>query len=452
MTPLTTSDGHTGDEAASRVAARGRCAGRSEEEWRSPLEGGEGGSSAAEGGAGEAASAGSLSRSYSVSNSASSRDHSSEADVLAAVEDGTREFRALRAGRHRFRAARARAEGDRSRADWHDVRATGQRERFERVRACGSQDIIIRCPECGWTGQTITATCKHWRACRQCAARRNHHFRRRFRAGQKAHLGRWGSLTRTHRLPEGAWGERFLTLTLPAGKDVKRDLAALPDAFARFMRDVRAHLKVDRGLSEKRMKALAFVRATEVAPGDQKHGHAHLHVYLFSPFMHREFLAVLWSRALAHFGYQCPQVPLADVLAKHEGKPRKKRELGELLVTRRGVHGRPLDPVPMPIVDLEWADNNVADYLIKYIIKSEQALEGGAVTTDVDLLIAAYEGLENQRAIQPSRGFFVDEEGPGCRCGQCGNPHLERRRRARNSDADPDPQTIETAGESPCDG
>ncbi|MDD9943428.1 MAG: hypothetical protein OXU20_20480 [Myxococcales bacterium] len=368
-----------------------------------------------------------------------------------AVEDGTREFRAHQAGRHRMRATRARIERDHLRAKWHSQRAQGQRERFDRVRACGSQELVVRCPECGWTGQTVTASCKHWRICRECAGKRIREFRRRFRAGEQAHLRRWGWLTRTH-LPEGVWGARMLSLTLRAGKDVRRDLAALPDAFERFMRALRKHLTSDRGVTRERLEALAYVRATEIALGDEKHGHAHLHVYLFSPYIHKEFLAVLWSRALRHLGYQYPMVPLGEVLAPFADKPRQLRQLRKLLVTRRGPHGRPLDPVPKPIVDPRIADRNIGGYMFKCVIKSEQALDGGAVTNDVDLIVAAYEGLENQRAIQASRGFFVDEEGPGCRCGECGNPHLERRRRARQPEADPDPQTIETAAESPCTG
>lgn len=227
---------------------------------------------------------------------------------------------------------------------WHKVREKGQRERFSRVRRCGSDRMRHWCGTCQRPGPDVALVCDQHRLCLECRRRRAHRFQRQMIAGMElvqADLERHqlnrptkiradGSLIRG-----GEWTEKFLTLTLPHSGDVAADVRELPKAWRRFWRSLQDHIAHDVLEGDKRpkreptprdkkrsrkglppidefvikmvagaehrelMRMNRFVRVIEVTEGVDAKGHAHLHVYLVGPYVDKYRLAHLWGSALS---------------------------------------------------------------------------------------------------------------------------------------------------------
>jgi hypothetical protein len=152
------------------------------------------------------------------------------------------------------------------------------------------------------------------------------------RAARSRALGR---VARRH-----GWRERFLTMTLPHSGDVERDVRALPLAWLTFRKALWEFFRYEHGLDSDLLARVAFMRVLEVTPGRIADGHAHLHVYLFLPYVPHELARHLWGTALRKHGYEPPTRALEDVLAGREG--RRRNQLERVLVTRRGNRGKPL--------------------------------------------------------------------------------------------------------------
>lgn len=346
----------------------------------------------------------------------------------------TWEFRHERADEHRSKAKAAREEQDRVREDWHRWREEGQRERFLRVADCGQTEIHLKCCGCGHEMTQLVICCQQWRLCRHCRGARASEYRIRFRGARQQMLQRLGWLQRAG-APGGRWGERFLTLTLPHSGDVRTDIQHLPLLWRAFRKQVHQYLRKDLNAS-KSVTAFPFVRVIEVTPGSDQQGHAHIHVWMFSPFFPHELLRMWWGRALIGLGYRPPHRSLEEVLSGTDSE-RKRQQLARVLVTRRGPNGRPLDPVPWPVVDVRACYGDVGEELVKYLVKdAERSPDGALIFIDPELYAAIYVALEGIRTIQTSRGFWTnddDSEGGILGCEQCGGIELtsERKRRKK---------------------
>ena len=345
---------------------------------------------------------------------------------LRDVERGTRPFRTRRALEALAKAQAAEWERNYSKSRWYRVRAKGQHNRFEVVSECGHKEVVLRCEDCGHEGRRVTAFCGKWRLCLPCRARRGQQYRKRFRHGRAAALARL-----RFRLEIGGqggrWGEKFLTLTLPHSGDVVRDLKTLPKAWRWFWKRLREHFVLDRGMSAAAVADLVYVRVIEVTAGQLNDGHAHLHVYLITPYLHHEVLGLIWARAIAIRGYQAPTRPLAEVLGR-DMEEWRRAQLREFLVTRRGPGAQPLDPVPHPIDHIETCYGDIEYELVKYLVKDAvQGQDGETELVAPEFYTRAYEGMEGLKTVQTSRRFWETAESKSCGCEKCGSAAVTRR-------------------------
>lgn len=428
---LTTSDRHTG-RAARRAAvpqkdrATERPAGSRDEERRSPLEGGGGGSQPPLRPAKAGGGPGPIFGSYPRNNCPKGRQFttSERRRWLGALEQSTWPFRTRRSRANHTKAMEALQEGERFKYAWYQARARGQRQRFDVVHACGDNEVVIRCEDCGHSGRRATAFCDQWRLCLGCRSRRGIEYRKRFRDGRVRALARLAHLMRRG-AKGGEWTEKFLTLTLPHSGDVVRDLKVLPTAWRWFWKRLREHLEHDRGVCAANIRKLAYVRVIEVTAGTRSDGHAHLHVYLICPYLHHEVVGMLWGRAIAREGYKTTSKAISEVLGE-EMPEWRRTQLCRFLVTRRG--GRLLDSVPNPVDHIQTCYGDIENELVKYLVKDAVKGPGGEThLVDVDFYAKAYEGMEGLQTVRTSSGFWVKRQSKACRCEKCGSEALSRR-------------------------
>ena len=301
---------------------------------------------------------------------------------------------------HRGKARHASDVGDSGRADWHRTRARGQLERFARVRACHLDELVLHCNECGHEHRMAPLCCGHIRLCVSCREARAQRYRATVRSARRAILSATKKLR--GRGVRGRWTEKFFSLTLRHSGDVIRDLSRLPKAWADLRVALWRFFKHEYGLSDAEMRLLTFVRVVEVTPSDD--GHAHLHVYILSPFLPHQLLRHLWGKALRKRGYSSPIRTVADVLMDEQDEY-KRRRLAKVLVTRRGAKGKPLDVQFWPVIDIQAGYGNIERELIKYLIKDGEYQDGKLVLGDPRLYARVYEGLEGVRTVVTSRYF-----------------------------------------------
>lgn len=361
-------------------------------------------------------------RSYSQTNCSSQSDADAFLCWLAEVEERTKLHRRRHEMRHREEAQRALDAGDSSRAKWHTSRAHGQRERFDRVRGCGRDSYFVRCGDCGHEREETARRCGHFRACRACRTIRANRYRAIVRAARREILRKTKHL-RGNKW-RGRWSEKFFTLTLRHSGDVVRDLQALPRAWQALRTELWRFFRYEYDLTKDSMQLLTFVRVIEVTASDD--GHAHLHVYLLSPFLPHQLLRHLWGKALAARGYSSPTRHVYDVLNEEEDEYKRSR-LSEVLVTRRGPKGRILDEHYWPVVDIETCYGKIERELVKYLIKEGEYKQGKLERIDSGLHARFYEGLEGVRTLVTSRYFrhlAPPKEAQPCRCRKCHSENL----------------------------
>jgi hypothetical protein len=259
----------------------------------------------------------------------------------------------------------------------------------------------------------------------------------------------YGPLQRRWRQP---WGWKFLTLTIPHGAEERarlretgetedgmeqdtRDLATR--IWPKFWRWIKTHLDKDRGeeLAPLFVKCLEMT-VEETKAGreqeDQANGHAHYHVAVFAPFLHKNIINLYWSKALATCGRTCPSVSVEDVLAgtvpgsasTHEFY---REDVARCFVTRRGSCGRPLSAtyedwqpeeghIPWAVTDIREAYGDVSHELVKYLVKDVNVKTGRRVRS---LEFArVYRAIEGRRRLTTSKAFKMPDPEP-CRCENC---------------------------------
>lgn len=347
---------------------------------------------------------------------------------LVGFEQHTRTFRAGRAKHHRIRAfvAPLFARGTQK---WHEDRAKGQVERFERVASCGAtRSLVSTCNGCGDT-QTRPLHCGHHRLCVPCRGRRAQRGRVRLTRAIVHHV------ERLRRLGAVGWEPRMLTLTIPHSSDVRHDTSAIVLAWRRYWRLVESYLYKDRKLKHR----LPWARVLEFTPGKDGLGHVHIHAILVAPYIPQPILSWLWARALpASYAARLPTRSRDELLALaptdskrpgYEGWD-ERAHWDEILKTRRG--GKPLAQIPQGIV---WIDRDrrkrggslrerasaIAAEASKYLTKDgEIDRETGELKLANEIIAARmYEAAEGHRTIQASRHWWAEDEWTWC-CAACG--------------------------------
>jgi len=197
-------------------------------------------------------------------------------------------WRECRSWVHSEKAARARAEGDRTREVWHDQRASTLTQTFAARRdGCGLlRHVRAWCARCGEM-HTFPVGCGLGAWCETCAHRRQKRTRKKLLEG----------IARAEREGRFAWSRglrargteprsNLLTLTIRDSGDAVRDRETISQGWRRL----RAWL-AKRGL-----RRIPFVLAWEVTDGANG-PHVHAHAAVVWPYVPIRELGAAWVRA-----------------------------------------------------------------------------------------------------------------------------------------------------------
>lgn len=251
---------------------------------------------------------------------------------------------------------------------WYASRATGQRERFDRIRECGKGKVMtVLCTACGVTSER-PMTCGHSIACPSCRARKLHKRRGRVsraRAVVLEHAARAGLLRFKRR--GGRHSEKLLTLTLPhrVEHDVSQRIEFVFTAWPHFLKAMNAWLRENE-------ETATWLRSAEWTIGSDAQGHPHVHVWFFGPFLPRELLVDWWLVALERVGFPVAGTPIVDVRTIRAGKV----DDGSGIVTE----------------------------VIKYVTKD---IVRPGVYVDAETYARVYEAFDARRVQQASSGFIA---------------------------------------------
>lgn len=171
----------------------------------------------------------------------------------------------------------------------------------------------------------------------------------------------------------GAWGERFITLTIPHGEPTIAGRIQLAfDAWPVFLKLLNRHFR------EINVRSVEWLRVFEWTPGADGLGHPHFHLWMFSQYLEHALIRDLWQRALAGVGCVIAS-PIVHVEAVRDGE-------------------------------------QAARELIKYMLKDINA-NGDKIPPEV--FAQVFEALAQRRMRQASRGFMgiARYAPPRCECG-----------------------------------
>lgn len=376
---------------------------------------------------------------------------SAKASTVVALAETTRRFRELRAARHdairreteseivsTLRATgEARADETRAelveyaraldrRRDWHAARARGQRDRFERVAACGEGKARATCHACG-DEHDLPVRCDVWRVCVSCRAKAAIERRARFGRGRAKALRVAHRTGRLSRFRRGRWSEKHMTLTVPhvvgatdrATVRLRIDLGFaawrlftialrkywLAHAVAAYVaggmnrREALGRVHAERAISPER-----FYRFFEWTPGHDLCGHPHFHVWMLCGWIEHGWIARTWGACLRRAGCSFEGDPIVDVRAIRTRPGEWMRELVKLR-----------DAVKLSRLELAGrGGEDLVEYADGWTIVDASA--GGRVSAEV--LGALYEALESRRVSQASLGLLDGRE--LAVCGHCG--------------------------------
>lgn len=316
------------------------------------------------------------------------RNRESDARWIEEVGVETRTHREARAQAFEQRATRSRnrlREAGFSepyvtdKLKWSLARAVGQRERPERVAACGSEIITIVCQECKRLHERSRG-CKSGLLCAHCRGAIASEKRGRLLAARADLLdeaGERGLLWPGRR--GGSWTEKLVTLTLPhestdtVGDRIERLLKAWPP----FLRRINDHWR-----ERDAHRSTSWYRSVEWTEGSDRKGHPHFHIWMFCPWLDRdEVLVPSWRQALLEAGAGVDAVN--DVI----------------------VDVRKMDDTPQSACEV-----------IKYLIK-DLSTNGEKVAAPIYARV--YEAFDGKRLTQGSAGFLsrAPRGRSACECG-----------------------------------
>lgn len=306
----------------------------------------------------------------------------------------------------------------RTKQKWHLDRATGQRRRIERVLECTASDVAYVCdPEtdgCGRVAHVTGDTCGVRRLCERCCKAHAHKIRALFRPARERELAARHAL-----IKHGGWRERFLTLTVPHSGDAGDDVRELHEAWPRFWRRLRAHVarrwgtwRVDaKGRRRRVPPHMPYLRCTEVTHSDA--GHAHIHVWLLSPFLSHVELRLMWARSLSpSYRARVPHKAVGDIDTSTM-TPKHRTQAVQALAAALGGKFTASDTVPWPVVDVRACREGVEAEVVKYLTKDIERGERVAPEQFARVYIA----LEARRTLVTSEHLLIRRKAAKCTCG-----------------------------------
>lgn len=191
---------------------------------------------------------------------------------------------------------------------WHKQRARAEKERFQRVRECGTTlGLVTACMSCG-DKSVRPIGCGNRYFCPQCRKARLIKYRdqvRRVRRGLLQEAEKAGLLRRNRR--GGRWSEKHVTLTGPHLPDdtVAERVERMRKAWRWFGQRVWKELsellmfRREPKSDARSLKAWShYIRVLEWTPGDDGRGHPHFHLWWFGPYLPQAWIKSLWTRAL----------------------------------------------------------------------------------------------------------------------------------------------------------
>lgn len=223
------------------------------------------------------------------------------------------------------------------------------------------------------------------------------------------------------------WAWRMVTLTVPPGLGIDRDVADMARMLADLRRWVNAWILNEGGEREwrtalcrntegelvRRTMSPPWLAHLEITKGEERRGHTHAHLAICSPYIPAEVLRYFWGKALERRGRRglVPHLTIGEVLWKvyeRGGESWRVEQVSAALVTRRGAHGRQLATVPWPITDVRRAYGSseaggLARELCKYVVKD---VSDGGESMPVDLEADIYCALDGRRTLLSQRGFW----------------------------------------------
>lgn len=346
---------------------------------------------------------------------------------------------------------------------WHRARAKGIREVMERAKRCGEDAVLgVRCASCGDERCNMPLVCSVRFVCVRCRGKIARLRRQAFDAAVAELMPAAAAAGMLRKgAPGGAWSQKLLTLTVPhASPDPAERVELLFRALERFGAKLRdyvfervtgvtrsrwyksrsckhTHRKKQRDscstrsgspapapalqrraigrirswvkgeperlleLQREPWRWLEYVRVVEWTPGADGLGHPHAHVWLFSPYLDRDWLLEAWGECLRAAGVRFDGDPVVDVRRVRRAKSKDYK-----VPDGRGG----------------WAD--VSRELFKYLTKDIAVTDdsgGRPVLVDPAVFSEAWRALSAHRLAQTSRNFgrWVLEvvhscEGCGC--------------------------------------
>lgn len=270
---------------------------------------------------------------------------------------------AERVARHRRVAAEGGAMTLRR---WHRQRADGlERSRAERVSACGTRTVALRCGCDDWT--RVRARCQTRLVCPTCAKSYGRVMARRVRLSVSAHLEEQTAAWQARgALPGMSPSVYMITLTIPHEDEPGRAERLLDKAW----RQMRRH-------AGRKHWTRSCLAVREWTPGRDGRGHPHLHVVVVAQWLDYGHVRASWRRAALDVG---------------AGEPRGR---GGIDITRNSG-GR------------KKAAKNAANYVAKYLTDAP-----GLYSVADWARLAAW--MAGRRLVLTSRGWWRDEP-PRCPC------------------------------------
>jgi hypothetical protein len=144
-------------------------------------------------------------------------------------------------------------------------------------------------------------------------------------------------------LKGGAWGERFITFTVPhAAATVAGRIELAFAAWTPFLKLLNAHF---RSIG---VRSVEWLRGLEWTPGIDGFGHPHFHVWMFSQFIAQALLRELWRKALASVGCVVAE-PIVYIEAVTDGDS-AARELIKYMLKDISANGDKIPPAIFAVV------------------------------------------------------------------------------------------------------
>jgi hypothetical protein len=308
------------------------------------------------------------------------------------------------------------------RGNRHRSLARGQRDKFDRVRACGAEDGgTVLCESCE-NAHPFENDCDSWRDCPSCRTVAARGRQRRFGIARATHIEKARRLGGFRRIQRGGRiGERFLTLTMPqAGLE---SFATIPAKFRNLQGDeLVAAMRIETMFQARRKFGLllnkhwrkrrcvlrpVFYIAFEWTPGHDLHGHPHFHTWMLSQYIDHRNLTAYWSTALRWAGLLLAPDDLVVVHIKELVTP-----IGFARELFKGS-GK-LDPLKLSRFDFRDGTEALA-YADGWSL-AEIAKDGTRVPARI--VAAVRQALERRKVAQPSPGL-LGEKLPAA-CPECG--------------------------------